>query len=43
MAYFFIAIPSGIILKKFGYKKGIITGLLIKQPVRLCVNNLHYG
>jgi FHS family L-fucose permease-like MFS transporter len=29
LAYFLMAIPSGIILKKFGYKKGIITGLLI--------------
>lgn len=29
MAYFLMAIPSGIILKKFGYKKGIIMGLLI--------------
>jgi MFS transporter, FHS family, L-fucose permease len=29
MAYFLMAIPAGIILKKFGYKKGIITGLLI--------------
>jgi MFS transporter, FHS family, L-fucose permease len=29
MAYFLMAIPSGIILKKFGYKKGIIAGLLI--------------
>jgi FHS family L-fucose permease-like MFS transporter len=29
MAYFLAAIPSGIILKKFGYKKGIIVGLLV--------------
>ena len=29
MAYFLMAIPAGIILKKFGYKKGIIMGLLI--------------
>ncbi|MES2794371.1 MAG: L-fucose:H+ symporter permease [Bacteroidota bacterium] len=29
LAYFLAAIPSGIILKKFGYKKGIITGLLV--------------
>jgi MFS transporter, FHS family, L-fucose permease len=29
MAYFLMAIPAGIILKKFGYKKGIILGLLI--------------
>jgi MFS transporter, FHS family, L-fucose permease len=29
MAYFLMAIPSGIILRKFGYKKGIIMGLLI--------------
>ncbi len=29
MAYFLAAIPSGIILNKFGYKKGIIAGLLV--------------
>lgn len=29
MAYFLMAIPSGLVLKKFGYKKGIIAGLLI--------------
>lgn len=29
MAYFLAAIPSGIILKKFGYKNGIIVGLLV--------------
>ncbi len=29
MAYFLMAIPAGIILKRFGYKKGIIMGLLI--------------
>jgi MFS transporter, FHS family, L-fucose permease len=29
MAYFLMAIPAGMILKKFGYKKGIILGLLI--------------
>ncbi len=29
MAYFLMAIPSGIILKRFGYKKGIIAGLLV--------------
>ena len=29
LAYFFMAIPAGIILKKWGYKKGIIAGLLI--------------
>lgn len=29
LAYFLSAIPAGIILKKFGYKKGIITGLLV--------------
>jgi MFS transporter, FHS family, L-fucose permease len=29
LAYFLMAIPAGIILKKFGYKKGIILGLLI--------------
>ena len=29
LAYFLGAIPAGIILKKFGYKKGIILGLLV--------------
>jgi MFS transporter, FHS family, L-fucose permease len=29
MAYFLMAIPAGIILKRFGYKKGIIAGLLV--------------
>jgi MFS transporter, FHS family, L-fucose permease len=29
MAYFLAAIPSGIFLKKFGYKKGFIAGLLV--------------
>ena len=29
LAYFLMAIPAGIILKKFGYKKGIIAGLLV--------------
>ncbi len=29
LAYFLSAIPAGIILKKFGYKKGIISGLLV--------------
>jgi FHS family L-fucose permease-like MFS transporter len=29
LAYFLAAIPSGIILKKYGYKKGIIAGLLV--------------
>jgi FHS family L-fucose permease-like MFS transporter len=29
LAYFLMAIPAGIILKRFGYKKGIIMGLLI--------------
>lgn len=28
-AYFISAIPAGFILKKFGYKKGIITGLVV--------------
>lgn len=28
-AYFISAIPAGMILKKFGYKKGIITGLVV--------------
>lgn len=27
IAYFLMAIPAGIIIKKFGYKKGILTGL----------------
>ena len=29
LAYFLAAIPAGILLKKFGYKKGIIFGLLV--------------
>lgn len=29
LAYFLAAIPAGLILSKWGYKKGIITGLLI--------------
>jgi MFS transporter, FHS family, L-fucose permease len=29
MAYFLMAIPAGVILKKLGYKKGIIIGLLV--------------
>lgn len=29
LAYFLAAIPAGMILSKWGYKKGIITGLLI--------------
>ena len=28
-AYFLIALPAGIFMNKFGYKKGIITGLLL--------------
>ncbi len=29
LAYFLTAIPAGLILNKFGYKKGIIVGLLV--------------
>lgn len=29
IAYFFMAIPAGIIMKKYGYKSGIIIGLLV--------------
>ena len=29
IAYFIIAIPAGLVMKKFGYKKAIIAGLLI--------------
>jgi MFS transporter, FHS family, L-fucose permease len=29
MAYFIMAIPAGMFLKKWGYKSGIITGLLV--------------
>ncbi len=29
LAYFLMAIPAGMIIKKFGYKKGIIVGLLL--------------
>ena len=28
MAYFFMALPAGYIMKRFGYKTGIITGLM---------------
>src|SRR5687767_3055893 len=28
MAYFLMALPAGYIMKKFGYKAGIITGLV---------------
>src|SRR3954467_12459183 len=28
-AYFIMAVPAGIFLKKWGYKNGIITGLLV--------------
>jgi MFS transporter, FHS family, L-fucose permease len=29
IAYFLMAIPAGVIMKRFGYKAGIITGLLL--------------
>jgi FHS family L-fucose permease-like MFS transporter len=29
MAYFLMALPAGLFMKKFGYKKGIIMGLLL--------------
>ncbi len=29
IAYFIIAVPAGLVMKKFGYKKAIIAGLLI--------------
>ena len=29
IAYFLMAIPAGILMKKFGYKTGIITGLIL--------------
>jgi FHS family L-fucose permease-like MFS transporter len=29
IAYFLMALPAGVIMKKFGYKTGIITGLLL--------------
>ena len=29
LAYFLVAIPAGIIMKRFGYKATIITGLLL--------------
>ncbi|SDN17032.1 L-fucose:H+ symporter permease [Pedobacter steynii] len=29
IAYFVIAIPAGLVMKRFGYKKAIITGLLL--------------
>ncbi len=29
LGYFIMAIPAGLIMKKYGYKKGIITGLIL--------------
>ena len=29
IAYFFMALPAGFIMKKFGYKMGIISGLVL--------------
>lgn len=29
IAYFLVALPAGIVMKQFGYKKGIIAGLLL--------------
>src|SRR3954462_12192555 len=29
IAYFVMALPAGMIMKKYGYKSGIITGLLL--------------
>jgi FHS family L-fucose permease-like MFS transporter len=29
IAYFIMAIPAGMIMKKYGYKSGIITGLIL--------------
>ena len=29
IAYFFMALPAGLIMKRFGYKMGIIIGLLL--------------
>lgn len=29
LAYFLTAVPAGIVLRRFGYKKGLITGLLV--------------
>jgi len=28
-AYFLVALPAGLIMQKMGYKKGIMTGLLL--------------
>jgi len=28
-AYFLVALPAGFLMSKYGYKKGIITGLLL--------------
>ncbi|PUZ27292.1 MFS transporter, FHS family, L-fucose permease [Chitinophaga costaii] len=29
LAYFFMALPAGLFMKRYGYKKGILTGLLL--------------
>lgn len=31
MAYFFMALPAGYIVKRFGYKTGIIRGLMLQS------------
>jgi FHS family L-fucose permease-like MFS transporter len=36
-AYFLMAIPAGMILKKWGYKNGIITGLILAGHWRLFI------
>jgi FHS family L-fucose permease-like MFS transporter len=49
IAYFLMALPAGFIMKKYGYKTGIITGLLIfafgsylfnRPPIR---NSTHFS
>ncbi len=47
LAYFLMAIPAGMILKKYGYKKGIIFGLVLAGIGALlfvpAANTLTYG
>ena len=34
IGYFLMALPAGMIMKRYGYKTGILTGLLADLPVR---------
>lgn len=41
-AYFIMAIPAGMLIKRFGYKNSIIIGLLVLQPVHfICTHAKH--